>query len=71
MEDWGSREKRGGYVGAEGADTWVWEQQLGSARGEASVTPGLKFGREKWMPVAGGWGVHAAAGLNEGKGGRA
>ncbi|TKC48759.1 hypothetical protein EI555_019579 [Monodon monoceros] len=51
MEDWGSREKRGGYVGAEEADTWVWEQQLGSARGEASVTPGLKFGREKWMPA--------------------
>ncbi|KAB0398215.1 hypothetical protein E2I00_014913, partial [Balaenoptera physalus] len=43
--------KRGGYVGDEEADTWVWEQQPGSARGEASVTPGLKFGREKWMPA--------------------
>lgn len=58
-------------MGDEKADTWTWEQQPGSARGEASVTPGLKFGRDKWIPVVGGWGVHAAAGLNEGKGGRA
>jgi len=59
-------------VGAEeDSDTWVWEPQPGSARRDAAVTPGLKFGREKWMPVAGGgWGVHTAAGLNE-RGGRA
>lgn len=42
----------------EKADTWVLEQSPGSARGEASVTPGLKFGREKWMPVV--WGVGCA-----------
>ena len=42
----------------EEADTWVLEQSPGSARGEASVTPGLKFAREKGMPVV--WGVGCA-----------
>lgn len=47
----------------EDSDTWVWELQPGSVRRDAAVTPGLKFGREKWMPVAGGVGCARSRGI--------
>lgn len=52
----GFGEKRGCYVRGGEADTWVLEQSPGSARRDASVTPGSKFGLEKWMPVVEGGG---------------
>jgi hypothetical protein len=52
---WGFREEERLVYGS----TWVLEPQPESVRGETSCRTEIEVWPEKWMPVAGGWGVHA------------